>query len=104
MALRLQAAQVDFGCAVGRATLDNRHFVQHHIAQFARVAVPVVAALGHIEGERTPAQVIAQRKLAVDLRARELESRIALMSALGGGWQDDTASVQVSEQQAPQQK
>ena len=47
----------------------------------------------------TEGQVINQRRLAVDLRARELDTRIALMAALGGGWQDDTASVQVSKQQ-----
>lgn len=46
----------------------------------------------------TETQVIAQRKLAVELRARELDSRIALMSALGGGWRDDTASVQAGSQ------
>ncbi|QNP48500.1 efflux transporter outer membrane subunit [Diaphorobacter aerolatus] len=44
----------------------------------------------------TEVQVINQRRLTVDLRARELDTRIALMSALGGGWQDDTANVQVS--------
>ncbi len=44
----------------------------------------------------TESQVITQRRLSVDLRARELDTRIALMSALGGGWQDDTANVQVS--------
>ncbi|QIL79522.1 efflux transporter outer membrane subunit [Diaphorobacter sp. HDW4A] len=46
----------------------------------------------------TESQVINQRRLAVDLRARELDTRIALMAALGGGWQDDTASVQVSKE------
>ncbi|QNN55918.1 efflux transporter outer membrane subunit [Diaphorobacter ruginosibacter] len=44
----------------------------------------------------TEGQVITQRKLAVELRARELDTRIALMSALGGGWLDDTGTVQVS--------
>jgi len=32
--------------------------------------------------------LIAQRRLAVDLRARALDVRIALMHALGGGWED----------------
>ena len=45
----------------------------------------------------TETQVITQRRLAVDLRARELDTRIALMAALGGGWQDDTANVQISK-------
>lgn len=46
----------------------------------------------------TESQVITQRRLAVDLRARELDTRIALLAALGGGWQDDTATVHVSQQ------
>ncbi|MFT4241574.1 MAG: efflux transporter outer membrane subunit [Acidovorax sp.] len=35
-------------------------------------------------------QVLAQRRLAVDLRARQLDTRLVLMKALGGGWADDT--------------
>ena len=44
----------------------------------------------------TETQMIAQRRLAVDLQARELDTRVALAAALGGGWSDDTAGVQVS--------
>ena len=44
----------------------------------------------------TETQVIAQRRLAVDLKARELNTRISLMKALGGGWQDNTASTGLS--------
>ncbi|NCU66280.1 efflux transporter outer membrane subunit [Acidovorax sp. 210-6] len=44
----------------------------------------------------TESQVLAQRRLAVDLRARQLDTRIALMKALGGGWQDDTAMLQTA--------
>ena len=43
-------------------------------------------------------QLINQRRLAVDLQARELDTRVALMAALGGGWQDDTAAVQARDQ------
>ena len=39
----------------------------------------------------TESQVLAQRRLAVDLRARQLDTRLTLMKALGGGWTDDTA-------------
>lgn len=39
----------------------------------------------------TESQVLAQRRLAVDLRARQLDTRLVLMKALGGGWTDDTA-------------
>lgn len=42
-------------------------------------------------------QVITQRRLGVDLQARQLDTRIALMKALGGGWNDDTANLQVSQ-------
>ncbi|MBV8248490.1 MAG: efflux transporter outer membrane subunit [Comamonas sp.] len=42
----------------------------------------------------TETQVITQRRLAVDLQARELDTRVALAAALGGGWSDDTQSVQ----------
>uniref|UniRef100_UPI0028B1D795 efflux transporter outer membrane subunit n=1 Tax=Comamonas terrigena TaxID=32013 RepID=UPI0028B1D795 len=52
---------------------------------------------GQVVVLNTENQVIAQRRLAVDLRARELDTRIALMQALGGGWQDDTARVQLSQ-------
>lgn len=44
----------------------------------------------------TETQMITQRRLAVDLQARELDTRVALAAALGGGWSDDTAGVQVS--------
>ncbi len=46
---------------------------------------------------QTENQVIAQRRLAVDLLARQLDTRIRLMQALGGGWSDDTAQLQVSQ-------
>ena len=38
----------------------------------------------------TESQVLAQRRMAVDLRARQLDTRVLLMKALGGGWVDDT--------------
>ncbi|MBI3100623.1 MAG: efflux transporter outer membrane subunit [Burkholderiales bacterium] len=41
----------------------------------------------------TENQVLAQRRLGVDLQARQLDTRIALMKALGGGWIDDTATL-----------
>lgn len=34
-------------------------------------------------------QWLAQRRVAVDLQARELDNRVALMKALGGGWRDE---------------
>ena len=41
----------------------------------------------------TETQLINQRRLAVDLQARELDTRVALAAALGGGWSDDTPAV-----------
>ncbi|MEK8031647.1 efflux transporter outer membrane subunit [Ideonella sp. DXS29W] len=37
----------------------------------------------------TESQWLAQRRQAVDLRAREMDTGVALMKALGGGWMDD---------------
>lgn len=45
----------------------------------------------------TETQVITQRRLDVDLRARALDTRVSLMKALGGGWTDGTDAVQVSQ-------
>lgn len=44
----------------------------------------------------TESQVLAQRRLAVDLRARQLDTRLQLMKSLGGGWMDDTATLQTA--------
>lgn len=41
----------------------------------------------------TETQWLAQRRLAVDLQARQLDTRAQLMKALGGGWVDDTVAV-----------
>jgi len=41
----------------------------------------------------TESQVLAQRRLAVDLRARQIDTQLQLMKALGGGWTDDTATL-----------
>ena len=43
----------------------------------------------------TETQLITQRRLAVDLQARELDTRVALATALGGGWSDDTRALQI---------
>jgi outer membrane protein TolC len=40
----------------------------------------------------TESQWLAQRRLAVDLQARQLDTRAQLMKALGGGWVDDTVA------------
>jgi len=40
--------------------------------------------------------VLAQRRQAVDLAARALDTQVALARALGGGWQDDTETRQAA--------
>ncbi len=44
----------------------------------------------------TESQVLVQQRQAVALQARALDTRLALMHALGGGWSDDTASLQLA--------
>ena len=44
----------------------------------------------------TESQLLNQRRLAVDLRARQLDTRVLLMKALGGGWRDDTDTLNVA--------
>ncbi len=44
----------------------------------------------------TESQVLAQRRQAVALQARALDTRLALINALGGGWRDDTAAWQLA--------
>ncbi|QXZ11064.1 efflux transporter outer membrane subunit [Comamonas sp. Y33R10-2] len=43
----------------------------------------------------TETQLITQRRLTVDLRARELDTRVALAAALGGGWIDETSNLAI---------
>lgn len=52
---------------------------------------------GQVTVLNAESQVIAQRRLDVDLKARVLETSVSLMKALGGGWSDDTTAVQVSQ-------
>lgn len=40
----------------------------------------------------TESPLLAQRRLGVDLRARQLDTRVLLMQALGGGWMNDSAA------------
>jgi NodT family efflux transporter outer membrane factor (OMF) lipoprotein len=44
----------------------------------------------------TESQWLAQRRQAVDLQARQFDTRAQLMKALGGGWVDDTAAPHAS--------
>ncbi|MET1115944.1 MAG: efflux transporter outer membrane subunit [Comamonas sp.] len=52
---------------------------------------------GQVTLLQTENLVITQRRLTVDLQARQLDTRIGLMQALGGGWSDTTAQLRVSQ-------
>jgi NodT family efflux transporter outer membrane factor (OMF) lipoprotein len=41
----------------------------------------------------TESQWLAQRRAAVDLQARQLDTNVALLKALGGGWNDNTTTL-----------
>jgi NodT family efflux transporter outer membrane factor (OMF) lipoprotein len=49
----------------------------------------------------TESQWLAQRRLAVDVLARQLDTRVALMKALGGGWTDTTDNAAALAAAAP---
>ena len=51
---------------------------------------------GYLVVLNAESQLLAQRRLAVDLRARQFDTRVALMKALGGGWTDDTSALNVA--------
>ncbi len=51
---------------------------------------------GYLVVLASESQLLVQRRLAVDLRARQFDTRVALMKALGGGWTDDSASLNVA--------
>ena len=51
----------------------------------------------------TETPLLAQRRLGIDLRARQLDTRVLLMQALGGGWTDTTTetSPEISAERFP---
>jgi outer membrane protein TolC len=81
-------------------SLQRQHVLQQEALAKAERAYDFAvqryqAGLGNqISVLNTESQLIAQRRLAVDLQARALDTRIALATALGGGWSDDTPQLQ----------
>ncbi len=81
-------------------SLQRQHVLQQEALAKAERAYDFAvqryqAGLGNqISVLNTESQLIAQRRLAVDLQARALDTRIALAAALGGGWSDDTPQLQ----------
>ncbi len=74
----LQRQQQDEGQALAsaQATFDI------HAARYSAGLTNQLAVLN------AESQWLAQRRSAIDLRARELDNRVALMKSLGGGWRD----------------
>ncbi|WP_027015332.1 efflux transporter outer membrane subunit [Comamonas composti] len=56
---------------------------------------------GQITVLNTENQMLTQRRLDVDLRARALDTRVALAKALGGGWQEPATALQAGPQPRP---
>jgi len=81
-------------------SLQRQHVLQQEALAKAERAYDFAvqryqAGLGNqISVLNTESQLITQRRLAVDLQARALDTRIALAAALGGGWSDDTPQLQ----------
>jgi outer membrane protein TolC len=53
-----------------------------HVARYSAGLTNQLAVLN------VESQWLAQRRSSIDLRARELDNRVALMKSLGGGWRD----------------
>jgi outer membrane protein TolC len=47
------------------------------------------------------APVLEQHRKSIELRARQLDNRVVLIRALGGGWSDDTAAASTAAKAAP---
>jgi NodT family efflux transporter outer membrane factor (OMF) lipoprotein len=47
------------------------------------------------------APVLEQHRKSIELRARQLDNRVVLIRALGGGWSDDTAAATTAAKAAP---
>lgn len=63
-----------------------------HTLQLARQRFD--AGLGnYLAVLQAEAPVLEQRRKAIELRARQLDNRVLLMHALGGGWVDDTRAL-----------
>jgi NodT family efflux transporter outer membrane factor (OMF) lipoprotein len=97
------AAVKEAGDAIGSAqSLTRQQTLQAQATAKAETAHDFAvqrfrAGLGNylvVLGTESP--LLAQRRLGIDLRARQLDTRVLLMQALGGGWHDDTAITDIS--------
>ena len=82
----LERQQLEQGASLASAEKAYAFSVQRYQAGLSSYLVVL----------NTESQLLAQRRLAVDLRARQFDTRVVLMKALGGGWTDDTAGLHVA--------
>jgi len=66
----------------GKALASAQAAYDIHVARYSAGLINQLAVLN------AESQWFAQRRSAIDLRARELDNRVALMKSLGGGWRD----------------
>ena len=97
------AAVKEAGDAIGSAqSLTRQQTLQRQAAAKAETAHNFAvqrfgAGLGnYLVVLSTESPLLAQRRLGIDLRARQLDTRVLLMQALGGGWHGDTAITDIS--------
>lgn len=83
------ADQIASAAAIDRQQAEQRQAQQAAEASWALARERYQAGLGnYLNVLSAETGVLAQRRQAVDLAARRLDTQVALMRALGGGWQD----------------
>ncbi len=86
------ADQIASSAAIDRQQTEQRQAQQAAEASWALARERYQAGLGnYLNVLSAETGVLAQRRQAVDLAARRLDTQVALMRALGGGWQDGGA-------------
>ncbi|SFF19167.1 efflux transporter outer membrane subunit [Paracidovorax wautersii] len=83
------ADQIASSGAIDRQIAEQRQAQQAAESAWALARERYQAGLGnYLNVLSAETAVLAQRRQAVDLAARRLDTQVALMRALGGGWQD----------------
>ncbi len=86
------ADQIASAAAIDRQAAEQRQAEAAAESTWAIARQRYQAGLGtYLNVLAAETTVLAQRRQAVDLAARRLDTQVALMRALGGGWQDATA-------------
>lgn len=99
-AVRDVADQVASMQSIGRQQTEQRAAQRAAESAYAIAVQRYDAGLGnYLNVLGTETAVLAQRRLAVDLRARALDTQVALLRALGGGFQADAVTATASATQ-----